>query len=132
MDTSQRIRVARILILFELVLAVTSFIEASVFVAVGLSLPGSALLTLGHVVLLAVAARCLARGGPTWPARVLQILVLTSAVIDLVVAALVEMQPLPVVVGVRILVPVVVLLLLRGDRSARRVRAVPADAAVSA
>lgn len=118
MDTGQRLRIARVLVLTELVLAATTAFEATVVAVVGMAPPLNPALTLVQIVLLALAARALGRGRVRL-ARGLQVAILAVAAVDLVIAALVSMPPLLVPVLVRIVLPIAVLVLLRKPREPR-------------
>lgn len=116
MDISRRLRIARLLVLVQLVVASVSVVETMVVMAAGLGSPVVLLLTVGQVVLLGLAARALGRGGRVRLAVAAQVVFLVAGAGDLLVAAATGMPPALLPVVMRVLVPVAVLVLLRRDR----------------
>ena len=111
-----RLRVVRVLLLVEVVLAVVSAVETTTVAAVGLGSPAAALLTAVVAAVLAVATRRFGRGRGRRLVLALQWAFLASAAVDLVVALLEQVPPLLVPLLVRWVVPGAVVVLLRRQR----------------
>ena len=111
-----RLRVVRVLLLVEVVLAVVSVVETTTVAAVGLGSPAAALLTAVVAAVLAVATRRFGRGRGRRLVLALQWAFLASAAVDLVVALLEQVPPLLVPLLVRWVVPGAVVVLLRRQR----------------
>ena len=111
-----RLRVVRVLLLVEVVLAVVSTVESAVVAAVGLGSPAAPLLTGLVAVVLALLTRRFGRGRGRRSVLAVQWVLLASAAVDLVVALVQQVPPLPVPVLVRWVVPGAVVLLLRRQR----------------
>lgn len=111
-----RLRVVRVLLLVEVVLALVSTVESAVVAAVGLGSPAAPLLTGALAVVLALVTRRFGRGRGRRLVLAVQWVLLASAAVDLVVTLLQQVPPLPVPVLVRWVVPGAVVVLLRGRR----------------
>jgi hypothetical protein len=128
MDTGHRLRVARLLVLVQLVLALVSVAEVAALAAFGLFSPSVALVAVAHAVLLGLAARSLRRGGRLRVLRVVEVLVLLAAGAELLLGAWLGAAPLLMAVLVRVLLPLAVLALVRPSwpgRAAARHRGRP-------
>jgi hypothetical protein len=118
---SARMRVVRVLLLLELVVALVTTLESLVVVLVGMGGPVPTVLTAGVAVVLAVAARDVGRSAPgavrrRWLVLAVQVVFLTAAGVDVAISMLEGVAPLLVPALVRIAVPATVLVLLRGER----------------
>jgi hypothetical protein len=118
---SPRMRVVRVLLLVQLVVALVTTVEATVVAAVGFGSPVAALLTAAVAVVLAVAARAVGRGRATWLVVAVQTVFLAAALVDVVISLVEVVAPLLVPMLVRIALPATVLVLVRLDgRDTRR------------
>ncbi|WP_088288495.1 hypothetical protein [Kineosporia sp. A_224] len=118
---SDRMRVVRVLLLLELVVALVTTLEALIVAAVGFGTPVPAVLTGAVAVVLAVAARDAGRGTPgavrrRWLVLAVQVVFLAAAGVDVVIAMFEGVAPLLLPALVRIALPATVLVLLRGER----------------
>lgn len=118
---SDRMRVVRVLLLLELVVALVTTLEAVVVAAVGFGTPVPAVLTAAVAVVLAVAARDAGRGAPgavrrRWLVLAVQVVFLVAAGVDVAIAMFEGVAPLLLPALVRIALPATVLVLLRGER----------------
>jgi hypothetical protein len=114
---SDRLRLARLLVLLEVLVAAVSAVEATVVAAVGFGVFGSAVVTVALAVALAWQAGRLGRGRVTRTLRLCQWAFLGFAAIDLVIALfLVHGVLLPVSLLVRVVLPVGILRLTRRPR----------------
>jgi hypothetical protein len=128
LPAGDRLRVVRLLLLLEALVAAVSTVESAVVAGVGLGSPATVLLTGALVVVLALGARTAGRGRATRTAMIVQAVLLASAGIDVVIALVVQVAPLLLPTLVRIALPATVLVLLRRER--RAVRAAHAAAQV--
>ena len=111
-----RLRVARVLLLVEMVLALVSTLESAVVAVVGLGTPTAPLLTGGVAVVLALVTRRAGRPGRPFPRRlvlVTQGVLLAAAGVDLVVALAEQAAPLLVPTLTRAVLPAAVVVLVR-------------------
>ncbi|MBI4941148.1 MAG: hypothetical protein HY830_10415 [Actinobacteria bacterium] len=118
---SDRMRVVRVLLLLEPVVALVTTLEALDVAAVGFGTPVPAVLTAAVAVVLAVAARDAGRGAPgavrrRWLVLAVQVVFLAAAGVDVVIAMFEGVAPLLLPTLVRIALPATVLVLLRGER----------------
>jgi hypothetical protein len=114
-----RLRVVRVLLLVEVVLALMSTAESAVVATLGFGSPVSAVLTGLVAAVLALVTRRFGRGDGTRGRRAVlavQWVLLAAAAVDLVIAALQQVPPLLVPTLVRWVVPGAVVLLLRRQR----------------
>jgi hypothetical protein len=120
---SDRLRLARLLVLLEALVAGVSAVEAAVVAAVGFGVFGSAAGTAGLAVTLAWQARRLGHGRVTRTLRLCQWAFLGAAAVDLLIAVVVVHGVLlPVSLLVRTALPLAVLRLTRLTRRIRQTR----------
>lgn len=111
-----RLRVVRVLLLVEVVLALVSTLESAVVAVVGLGSPAAPLLTGAVAVALALVTRRAGRPGRPFPRRLVlltQGVLLASAVVDVVVALAQHYPPLLVPTLTRLVLPGAVVVLAR-------------------
>ena len=111
-----RLRVVRVLLLLEVVLALVATVESAVVAAVGLGSPTSPLLTALVALVLALLTRRLGRGRGRRLVLAAQWVLLAAAAVDLLVALFQQVPPLLVPTLVRWVLPGAVVVLLRRQR----------------
>lgn len=130
-----RLRLARLVVLLELLVALVSTVESTVVAGTGLGTPGAVLATALLAAVLARQSGRLGRGRVTRTLRVTQWLFLGMAALDQVVAlVVVQGALLPLSVAVRVVLPLAVLVLTQEHRPAgiRRTRRLRREAAAGA